>query len=377
MTTTLSRRLWLQRTAMAAAVLPITNWYDPYRSMSKYYSPEQMYSDKAIRLNLNENAYGPSEAAKGAIMKSLAEANRYPRQFIAELKNEIASREGLTPEHVMLTAGSTELLGLAGLYFGLHGGELLACHPTFDFLMTYAEMLGCKWARTPLDANHQYDLKALSNLAGQNTKLIFICNPNNPTGVEIPFKELKSFCEEYGTKYPVYIDEAYIELSSSGKGNSTSVLVETLPKLIISRTFSKVYGLAGMRIGYALAHPDIIKGMTDYHTGRSITLSSASASAALACLQDKGFEAFSRAKIIEGRQMVTKSFDQWGVKYLPSSTNFIFFNNEKFTMDPVKALAQENIFIRTYDYTPGWTRVSIGTVEEMQVFVDTAGKYIA
>lgn len=376
MTTTLSRRLWIQRTAMAAAVLPISRWYDPDSSLSKYYSNEQLYSEKAIRLNLNENAYGPSDHAKKAIMESLSEANRYPRQFISDLKKTIAEREGLTPDHVMVTAGSTELLGLAGLYFGLHGGELLACHPTFDFLMTYAERLGCKWARTPLDENFQYDLNALSKLAGADTKLIFICNPNNPSGVEIPFHNLKSFCEEHATKYPVYIDEAYIELSTAGKKNSTSALIPSMPNLIISRTFSKVYGLAGMRIGYALAHPDIIKGMTEFHTGRSITLSAASASAAIACLKDEGFEAFSREKIIEGRNMVNKAFDEWGVQYLPSATNFIFFKNEKFNMDPVKALAEENIFIRTYDYTPGWSRVSIGTVEEMEVFVNSAAKYI-
>src|SRR5687767_7326458 len=324
---------------MAAAVLPVSGWYDPNRSLSKYYSSEQSISEKAIRLNSNENAYGPSEAAKRAIMESLTEANRYPRQFISDLKKQIAEHEGLTPDHVMVTAGSTELLGLAGLYFGLHGGELLACHPTFDFLMSYAERLNCKWARTPLDENFQYDLKALSNLTGHDTKLIFICNPNNPTGVEIPYHELKSFCEEYATKYPVYMDEAYIELSPAGKKNSTSALISSLPKLVIGRTFSKVYGLAGMRIGYALANPDIIKGMSEFHTGRSITLSVASAAAAMACLKDTVFETFSRDKIIEGRNMVNKAFDQWGVKYLPSAANFVFFNNEKFTMNPVKAFA--------------------------------------
>ena len=258
MTTTLSRRLWIQRTAMAAAVLPIAKWYDPYRQDSKYYSPSQLYAAGSIRLNSNENAYGPSDAARQAIMESLSEANRYPRQFISALKEEIAKREGLTVDHVMLTAGSTELLGLAGLYFGLHGGELLACHPTFDFLMVYAERLGCKWARTPVDENFQYDLNALSKLTGKDTKLIFICNPNNPTGVEIPHHDLKMFCEEYASKYPVYMDEAYLELSPSGKGMSMSKLLSSHSKLIVARTFSKVHGLAGMRIGYALAHPDIM-----------------------------------------------------------------------------------------------------------------------
>ena len=377
MANTLSRRLWLKRSALAAAILPVSSWYDPVRAMGKYYSPQQLNSAGAIRLNLNENAYGPSEAARKAVMESLSDANRYPRQFIANLKNEIAKREGLSADHVMITAGSTELLGLAGLYFGMHGGEMLACHPTFDFLLTYAEVVGCKWARTPVDENFQYDLNALSNLAGPQTKLIFICNPNNPTGIEIPHSTLKKFCETYASKYPVYMDEAYIELSPAGKESSMASLIHSHPKLIIGRTFSKVYGLAGIRIGYALAHPDVINGMGKYHIGRTQSVSVAACAAAMACLQDPDFEAFSRMKIIEGREMVAKAFDSWGVKYLPSAANFIFFNNDKFSMDPVKAMADENIFIRNYDYVPGWTRVSIGTVEEMKAFINAAGKYVA
>ncbi len=375
--TTLSRRQWLQKSAMAAAILPITGWYDPFLQTSKYYSQKQYNSDGAIRLGLNENAYGPSESAKKAIIESLSEANRYPRQFISDLKAKIAARENLTPDHVMITAGSTELLGLAGLYFGLHGGEMLACHPTFDFLMAYSETLGCKWDRTPLTADHQYDLEALSSKTSGDTKLIFVCNPNNPTGVEIPYPVLQDFCKSHAAKYPVYIDEAYIELSPNGHKSSMSHLIQELPKLIVARTFSKVFGLAGMRIGYALAQPEVIKGMTELHTGRSITLSNAGAAAAMACMDDKVFENFSRTKIIEGREMTSKAFTMWGVDHLPSAANFIFFKNDKFSMDPVKAFAQDNIFIRSYDYYPGWTRVSIGTTEEMSAFILAGRKYLA
>ena len=220
MTTGISRRLWLQRTAIAAALLPVARWYDPSWSGLRQAYPKGVNINSAIRLNSNENAYGPGEIAKEAIMKSLSDANRYPWAYINELKNEIALREGLKAENVLITAGSTELLGLAGLYYGLHGGELLACSPTFDFLLLYAEKLNCKWARTPLAANYQYDLKTLGGLTGPDTKLIFICNPNNPTGVEIPFDELKSFCVTYGSKYPIYVDEAYIEFAGQNLSGS-------------------------------------------------------------------------------------------------------------------------------------------------------------
>lgn len=374
-TNTLSRRAWLQRSALAAAILPVSNWYkfsDDQYTTSKVGDPKGK-----IRLNSNENAYGPSEAAKKAIIESLKEANRYPWEYITALKDEIAKKEGVSADHILITAGSTELLGLAGLTFGINGGEVLACHPTFDFLPVYANKIGCSWARTPLDANYQYDLGALSNAAGLNTKLIFICNPNNPTGVELPYDDLKIFCEYHATKYPVYIDEAYIELSPDGRSSSMVGLIEKLPYLIIGRTFSKVHGLAGMRIGYAVAQPEIINAMSKLSTGRSMTISVPAAAAAMACLQDTKFEPYCRNKIIEGRTLVCKAFDQMGVEYLPSSTNFVFFKNNNFSIDPVTAMDQENILIRNYDYVPGWSRVSIGTVEEMKTFVTAAGKYLS
>lgn len=373
---TLSRRRWLQYTATAAALLPVAKWYDPDRHDRRYYSSRQLLSEGAIRLNSNENAYGPGDMARKAVVESLNEANRYPRQFISALKEEIAKREGLTPDHVMLTAGSTELLGLAGLYFGLHGGELLACHPTFDFLMAYAQRLKCTWDKTPVDQDWQYDLNTLSQKTNQNTKLIFICNPNNPTGVEINGETLKDFCNTYGSRYPVYVDEAYIELSDQGRSASMASLISQHPKLIVARTFSKVHGLAGLRIGYALAHPDIIAGMSDLHPGRSITLANTSAAAALASLHDQPFESFSRDRIREGRRMITDAFQSLNIRYLPSATNFIFFENEKFREDPVKAMANENIFIRSYADVPGWTRVSIGTIEEVKMFVEAIRKYV-
>jgi histidinol-phosphate aminotransferase len=373
MTISISRRAWLQRSAMAAAILPISGWYRPDGPESHY---DFRGTTAPLRLNSNENAYGPGEAAKQAILDSLGEANRYPWSMINQLKEAIGLREGLSAKHVLITAGSTEVLGLAGLVYGLHQGELLACSPTFDFLLLYAERLGYTWARTPLDENFQYDLNALSKLTGKNTKLIFVCNPNNPTGIEIPFDTLKSFVESEVKNYPVYIDEAYIELSPNGRKNSIASLVDQNPNLVVSRTFSKVHGLAGMRIGYALAHPDTIDKMEDYHLGRGMSVSVPGAAAALASLNDAEFESMSKAKIVEGRKVVSDAFDQWGVNYLPSATNFVFFKNDKFSMEPQKAMEQENILIRTYPGVKGWTRVSIGKVEEMQSFVRAAQKYV-
>ncbi len=374
MTTNLSRRSWLQRSAMAAAILPVSRWYQPDSYTSRSGSP---FPAGIIRLNSNENAYGPSEAAREAVMDSLNEANRYPRHFMASLREEIARRENLTPDHILLTAGSTELLGLVGLVYGLQGGDVVACHPTFDFMLVYAERLGCNWSRTPLTSTYQYDLNGLAKATGPNTKLIFVCNPNNPTGIEIPNDELRSFCETQAQKYPVYVDEAYIELSPNGRESSMASLVDSNPNIIVGRTFSKVHGLAGLRIGYAIANPVTIELLSNLHIGRGMTISSASANAAIACLKDPEFEAYSRRKIIEGRELVCNAFDKMKVEYMPSAANFVMFRNDRFSMDPVEAMEKEDILIRSYDYWPGWTRVSIGTIEEMQAFISAAQKYIA
>jgi len=374
MATTFSRRSWLKATTLAAAALPVSRWALPD---APSVMPAGLRPDGMIRLAFNENAYGPGDAARKAVLDSLSGGNRYPREYISQLREEIARREGLTPDHVILTAGSTELLGLAGMTYGLAGGELLGCHPTFDFLLVYAERLGAQWVRVPVDADFQYDLDGLARHTGDKTKMIFICNPNNPTGIEIPGRRLRDFIESHAGRYPIYVDEAYVELSPNGRDSSMASLVEQYPQLIIARTFSKVHGLAGLRIGYGLAHPDTIERFENMHQGRSITLSNTSAAAALASLHDTDFEAFCRSKILEGRSMVETAFDKMGVRHLPSATNFIFFQNDRFAMDPVEAMAKENIWIRNYKDVPGWTRVSIGTTDEMGAFIRAAQKYIA
>lgn len=371
MTTSLSRRAWLQKSAMAAAILPVSGWYRP--DTFSAYVPKPV-GDGAVLLNSNENAYGPGAAARLAITESIHAANRYPWNSIAMLAEEIAKREGLTPEHILVTAGSTELLGLTGLVFGLDKGNLAACHPTFDFLLTYAEKLGATWKRVPVDKDFQQDLNALDQAVDARTKLIFICNPNNPTGIEVEHEKLLSFCESHAPNHPIYIDEAYLELSPRGRSGTMVSLVNTYPNIIVGRTFSKVHGLAGMRIGYGVAHPDTIRRLSNLHTGRGMSISIAASAAAMATLQDPQFESYSREKIIEGRKMVESAFTDWGIAYLPSATNFIFFNNEKFSVDPVQAMEKENILLRNYKYVPGWTRVSIGKVEEMQRFLEAMKK---
>ncbi len=371
--TTLSRRAWLHRSALAAAALPLSRWYQPgQESMVSQTEDETDF----IRLNFNENSYGPSDAARTAILASLSEANRYPWAIHQKLITQIAERENVSPDNVMITAGSSEILGLVGLAYGIEGGEVLGCHPTFDFTMRYAEGLGCTWSRTPLTEDYHYNLAALAAAAGPKTRLTFVCNPNNPTGIETSYTELHAFCLDQSNRHPIFIDEAYIEFSSKGRRNSMVDLAVRKPDVVVSRTFSKIHGLAGLRVGYGLAHPATIALLKNYHTGRGMTIANTSAAAASACLNDPSFEDFCLEKMIQGREMVCQAFDGWGVEYMPSAASFVFFKNDKFNMLPIDALKKEKILVRDYDYFPGWTRVSIGTVDQMKSFIAAAGKYI-
>ena len=371
--TTLSRRAWLHRSALAAAALPLSRF--PL-SVKESHSSRPAGGDAFIRLNSNENAYGPSDAARTAVLESLEDANRYPRHYYQKLIEQIAEREGVSTDCILITAGSSEILGLVGLTYGIEGGQVLACQPTFDFALRYAERLGCTWSRTPLDQNYHYNLGALAEEAGPDTRMVFICNPNNPTGVESPYTELRAFCVHQSRRYPVFIDEAYIEFSSRGRTNSLADMAAQTPNVVVSRTFSKIHGLAGLRIGYAIAHPSTIALLKNYHTGRGVTVSNAGAAAASACLSDPEFESFCRKKIVQGRELVCMAFDGWGVEYMKSATSFVCFRNDKFSMKPREAMEKERILIRDYDDFPGWSRVSIGTIDEMKTFIEAAKKYV-
>lgn len=374
----ISRRDLLKKGALATAFLPLAGASIAKESLFTNTDQGQNLSGEPtmVKLNSNENPFGPSEKARQAIIDSISMGNRYPGNIMRKLTKAIAEKEGLTSKHVMITAGSSELLGLAGLAYGMKGGSLISSQPTFDFLLEYSTRVGANWIKVPLTREHQYNLDGIRQKVDDDTKLIFVCNPNNPTGVEIPNSDVKSFCHEMAPKHAVYLDEAYIELSSMGIKGSMVSLVDQYPNLMIARTFSKIYGLAGLRIGYLLAHPDTVKKLSGLHTGRRMTVSATSAAAALASLEDEAFFTKSRNMNELAREKVYRHFDQWGIEYLPSATSFIFFKTDKFEVDIRKALEKENVYIRDYSHVPGWARVSMGTLSEMDTFLEHTGNFV-
>jgi histidinol-phosphate aminotransferase len=362
----------LRGAAVAGATLPFLKLryaLDAWeQSEAAYAAPSS--DGRVVRLSHNENPYGPSPKARKALIAAIDQGNRYPREAISNLEQKIAEHEGLDANQVMISAGSAELLGLAGLMVGMHEGNVISCHPTFPVLMHYASQLASEWRKVPLTEDHQYNLAGINAKVDKDTRLVFICNPNNPTGGELPKTMLEPFCQVLSQRTRVYVDEAYIEFAAGGIKASLAHLTKDNPNIIVGRTFSKIYGMAGLRVGYAIAHPDTITEMRRLQPGMNITPSVTSVEAASASIGDEEFIASCLEKNAAARELIYEGFTNWGIEYIPSSTNFIFFRTDRFADQNVTAsLRAKNVMIRSYGDVPGWARVSIGTVDEVGMFL--------
>ena len=321
-----------------------------------------------IKLNSNENPYGPSDKAKKALQQIIVEGNRYAFDVQEEMKTILADKEGVTPAHVAIGAGSGDLLCQAGAAFGVEGGRIVSAFPTFPLLMNYATAFRATWDKVNVNDKLEHDYDALAAHVTDDTKLVFVCNPNNPTGTLVDPVLVKQFCEDVSKKTTVYVDEAYLEFLDPKDQISMVDLVKSDANVIVSRTFSKIYGLAGLRIGYVVGKPDLIKKIDKYHMG--IANNQPALAAAKASLGDTAFMELSRKKNAEARKHLTDYLDKKGIWYAKSHTNFLFFPAKSLDAASVLAkLAERGIGIRVWDYKDQqWFRVSIGTLDEMKTF---------
>jgi histidinol-phosphate aminotransferase len=356
----MNRRHWLKRGVAAAVALPLwPSAYDPFlppRSVGP------------LRLHNNENPFGMPESARKAVLGAFEDGADYPTRQYEELAAQIAQREGVAPESVVLGAGSGEILRVAGTAYGLAGGEILTGYPTYEGLETHSTRIGAFVHRVPVEAEGMtLDLDAMDRRATQAVKLVFVCNPNNPTGTFVPADRLSAFCETISRRTVVLVDEAYHEFANDPRYASMVPLVRAGENVIISRTFSKIYGLAGLRVGYALARPDIADRLRRYTTIGGVNL--VGVAAARAAYEDTAFVARTRDENGAARAYVNELFTTAGRRVLPSQTNFVFFELGFDVRTFQKTMADRGILVgRPFPPYTDWCRVSLGTVEEMQRF---------
>lgn len=362
----LSRRDWLKRTSLGGG-LALLGGTGIVSSLSaeeiKKYNPRPMAGP--IRLGSNENPYGPSESMRKAMTSAFDNGCRYPWGYNASLVNMIARKEGVPEDHIVLTAGSTEGLKVAGLTFG-RGQEIISCTPTFLSMMEYAELWGTEINWVPLNKDLDFDLEEIEKRVSYETGLVFLCNPNNPTGKLLPAKQVVDFCETVSKRTVVFSDEAYYDYITEPNYPSMVELVKKGHDVVVSRTLSKVYGLAGIRMGYLVAKPELAKKLSDRVVANTNIMAIEAGKAALA---DSDFYKFSLQKNEEAKAMIIATLDELKLPYLPSHANFVFFKSGKDISELGKTMAEKGFIIgRPFPPLNDWCRISTGTIEEIALY---------
>ncbi|MEB0260322.1 MULTISPECIES: histidinol-phosphate transaminase [unclassified Mucilaginibacter] len=324
--------------------------------------------DLKARLLANENPFGPSPAAKKAIADALDKSYQYPFMLGSQLSGKIAKHEGVGMKNILMDSGSTPLLHAAAICFTKGGKSVITGDPSYDDLPTYAEEFDGKWVKVPLTSDYKLDLDAMEAKVDANTGMVYICNPNNPTATVVDTAKLKAFCERVSKKTMVFIDEAYIDYLPDPQGTTMISQLKAGNNIIIARTFSKLYGFAGLRLGYAIAQPETIKMLKQYSSD-GFNISSTTLAAAIAAYQEKDFLAETLKKTNESKEYLYSVLKEEGYTYIPSSANFVMFpikmDGKKFSTEMFK----RGVGIRDWKLNgQDWCRISIGRMDEMEAF---------
>lgn len=381
----LTRRNWLKQGLVGAsslAVLPSLTRAEGYsafgmkrqnpHSLTEHIaSPLQDPLSVKARLTSNENPWGPSKKAVSAIAEAAIRGNRYPMDTVKKMTETLAAKEGVLPEQVMMASGSSDILEKTAFMLCSKGGNVVSADPSYMSLIKSATALGATWKNIPLRSDYAHDLVAMEKAVDADTKLVYICNPNNPTGTLTPIDELRAFCKRVSSKAPVFIDEAYLELLEDHDKQSTVDLVHEGYDVIVCRTFSKIHGMAGLRFGYAVGKKERIESLMG--AGRSgMSVSVTTLEGALASLADVDFQKFSRDNNKLNRDYTFQELKKAGLQPIPSYTNFILFPIEMPTRVLLDAMMKRGVGIRGFDINgKPFGRVSIGTMEEMRLFART------
>ncbi len=358
--TQLNRRNWLRLTGLAGSAALV----HPLTAMGTVPAPNA--APALARLSSNENPFGPSKKVRQAIMAAFDEGCRYPFRKMSDLAAKIAEREGVDADQVVITGGSTEGLKATGLTYGVHGGEVISPDPTYLSLLTYAAQFGAYINRVPLDDNLEHDLEEMERRVTSATKLMFVCNPNNPTGTIIAPEKVEDFCHSVSKKCMVFSDEAYIDFIEVPKYPTMVSLVKKGANVIVSRTFSKVYGLAGLRIGYLIARPDIAARIKPNVMAYTNMLA---IHAATAALEDQEFYDYSLQRNSEAKEYLYGVLDELGLRYVRSHTNFVFFHTGKPIQKVIEQMRAKDVLVgRPFPPMTDWCRISTGTMADVEKF---------
>jgi histidinol-phosphate aminotransferase len=322
----------------------------------------------AIQINFNENPYGPSPRAIEAIRDSEAVAGRYPDSVYNRLTQAIADYHHMSAENVALGCGSTEILRACDDAFLSSGKNVVIAEPTFEAVTHYAEACKATAVKLPLTSDYRHDLPKMAAACTDATGLVYICNPNNPTGNIVTRDELTDFMSRVPSSTHVLVDEAYFHFVEDPRYTSVIDWTAKYPNLVVARTFSKVYGMAGMRLGYAIAQKEtiaVLRSELTEQNGNAAVLP-----AAIASLADPEVVPLNKKRLNDTRKWVTAELAKDGHRMIPSEANFFMVDIGGDVAPVIEAFRQRKIMVgRKFPSMGTWLRVSVGKPEEMQKFL--------
>ncbi len=369
----MDRRQWIRQAGgLSAGLMLGTSTYvsDTSSTAESSFHPRRVQGrvppEDVVLLDSNENPLGPSPAARAVVMNAFEQSFRYPGETYRTLVEQIAEREQVSTDHVVLGTGSSEVLCMAGAAYGLDGGEVVTGTPSYQGVTEYARTMGGYVNEVPLTDELRLDLAAMDKRTTASTSLVFVCNPNNPTGTVVDPKALDRFCEEVSRRAVVFVDEAYIDFVDEAERPSAMGLVRNGENVIVSRTFSKLFGMAGLRIGYGIARPDIIERLDAYSMGMPNVVGLHAASESL---KDTAFQEESRRTITDARSYTASVLDDLGLEYATSQASFVFFRTGRDVRTIQREMREQGVEVgRPFPPYTDWCRVSMGTMDDVKAF---------
>jgi histidinol-phosphate aminotransferase len=358
--TTFSRRSFLQVSTAASAALALRVVTEPMLA----YAQELPYAPVGgVRINANENPLGPCAAARSAVAAIVPEAGRYRFRLTEEFVGLFAESVGVKADHVRIFAGSTEPLHYTVMAFTSPKASYVTADPGYEAGMYAAKSSGTRVVKVPLTKTHAHDVRAMI-AAAPNAGVFYICSPNNPTGTLTSHSDIEYLLQNKPKGSIVLVDEAYIHFCDAP---STIDLVASGHDLIVLRTFSKLYGMAGLRCGLAIGRPDLMQRLEDYGGGNPMPVTAVAA--ASASLKDTQLVAERKRINAEIREETFQWLDRNGYSYIPSVSNCFMLDTKRPAKDVIAAMAQQNVFIgRIWPLMPTYTRITVGTRDEMNQF---------
>ena len=331
-----------------------------------------------VKLASNENPLGVSPLAMKAMKRVLKDCFLYPEGGCHDVLHALSQELKLPPEHIIFGNGSNEIIELVGRGFLSEGDEVISSASSFLVYPILTQAAGGKYISVPMTPDYRYDLKALAEAVTAKTKIIFIANPNNPTGTYVRRRDVERFLKRVPKRVLVCFDEAYFDfVDAKDFPDILSLVRERVSNILLFRTFSKAYGLAGLRIGYACASPEIIGYL--HKIRQPFNVNMVAQAAAQAAIADKAFRKKTREVTFLGRRFLSDTFDKLGLEHLPSQANFILVNVGRNGREVCKAFLKKGIIVRAMDAYgfDNWIRVTIGLPKQNRLFLKRLVKILA